>query len=542
MQMSVTALKKRIEKAWNETDQWRSYLDDAYKLAAPGRNRFGGTRTPGDQPGNEVFDSTLMSATNRFANRLQAELYPAFQEWVKLTPDKPVDTLEEDEQRQIAIEAEVATALVFATIGGSNFSTIINPVLIDLAFGQAAIHVDDTPIESDQLLEFVAVNPADLAFDCGPHGATWGIFRRHRLPAWLVEKTWQKADVPDTPEWRDKVEKSMTGDVEVDVDEACYYCSKDGVWHTDILLNSDPANRATPLRILGTKRKQCRWIVPRWSHITGESRGRGPVLQALPEAKSLNKAKELLLINGSFQIHPAQTYLDDGVFNPGNFSLIPGSLTPVGYNSGARGATIQKLDVGGDLHLTQFIFEDMQMSIKKIMLDDQLPPEQGAVRSATEWNARQQELANNIGAPFGRIFHELTRPLIEVVLDILRDRGILEKHISIKGKLFDLKVTSPFAQAQNVNEVGAMAHFLELAGLYLAPEEYEQYIKKPSITSYFAQRLGLPLEETVYTAAEVEQKKAEEQQQAAAMMAAEQQAEIAKEEVKRSDGEGAQQG
>jgi hypothetical protein len=44
------------------------------------------------------------------------------------------------------------------------------------------------------------------------------------------------------------------------------------------------------------------FIVFRWSVMPGEVYGRGPVLFALPDAKSLNKTKELILKNASMAV------------------------------------------------------------------------------------------------------------------------------------------------------------------------------------------------------------------------------------------------
>jgi len=510
----------RIGLAWNETEQWRSHLDDAYSLACPGRNAFSQGRTPGDQPGNNVFDSTLAHALNRFANRLQANLFPSFQDWGKFTPGNTLSLFGEDVVREVTAKCDQATAVIYSTFGATNFAQAVHEMLIDLGFGQGCMLVNPLPVGSSNVMEFVAVNPAEMAFDSGPRGVPWGIFRKHKMAAHLVQDTWPDAQsFPDG--WAERVKSSRTSTSMVMLDEASYYCSKTEQWYFDILLHVDPeAKKGAPRRIVTREMKKSRWLVPRWSRNTGETRGRGPVLDALPEARSLNKAKELLLINGSLQIHPVLTYIDDGIFNPANFSLTPGSMSAVGYNTGSRGRTIEKLDLGGDLQLTQFIFEEMQMNIKKIMLDDQLPPEQGAVRSATEWSARQKELLDNIGAPYGRLYSEFIRPLIEVVLEIHQDLGVLPEDIRVDGHVFDFQITSPFAQAQNVNEVNTMAQFLELMGVVPPPEQMPE-VKRQAVAGYYAKKMGLPINELVYSAKEMQANAEAELQQQEQMMAKE---------------------
>ncbi len=50
--------------------------------------------------------------------------------------------------------------------------------------------------------------------------------------------------------------------------------------------------------------------------VAGEIYGRGPVITALPDIKTLNKVKELVLKNASLAIAGVYTAADDGVLNP----------------------------------------------------------------------------------------------------------------------------------------------------------------------------------------------------------------------------------
>lgn len=523
MRMTIKDLIKRSALAWNETEQFKDVLDDAYSLAAPDRNQFSGTRSPGEAKGSEVFDSTLINCLTRFANRIQSALFPAFQDWAEYTPgNTAMELLAQDDEalNEERAKASVATAVCFSSIHSSNFSQASHEMLMDLAFGTGCMLINEFPVGSRSLFECVAVNPAEMAFDSGPYGKIWGVFRKHEVSPHLVESMWPDFKAPK--DWEKIVKESRTTAKKVLIEEATYYDEELDIWNFDIIYRGD-TQKVEPegTRIVEREMDNCRWIIPRWMRMTGETRGRGPVLQALPTAKSLNKAQELLLINGSFQIHPMFTYVDDGIFNPGTFRIVPGSLNAVSANGGPRGSSIDVLDVGGDLRLTQFIFEKMQMDIKKIMLDDQLPPEQGAVRSATEWSARQGELANAIGAPFGRIYSEFIKPFLTVVLEIHVKRGLIPD-MKVDGYVTDLQVTAPFAQAQNVNEVNAAAQLIELMSM-LGEEAVEEGLKTENFGGYFASKLGVPHATLVRSLEEKEQR----QEQAMQMQQAQAQQEQA---------------
>jgi hypothetical protein len=157
----------------------------------------------------------------------------------------------------------------------------------------------------------------------------------------------------------------------------------------------------------------------------------------------------------------------------------------------------------------------MQMDIKKIMLDDQLPPEQGAVRSATEWSARQKELAGNVNAPYSRLNAEYTRPLMELLVDIAQTRGILTKGLKVDGNVIDIQLTSPFAMAQNIHEVNSLAQYIEMMSP-LGPEILNLTTKTENIGSFFLKKMGLPVDDLGRTP----QEQAEKMQQAAQMQQA----------------------
>ncbi len=51
---------------------------------------------------------------------------------------------------------------------------------------------------------------------------------------------------------------------------------------------------------------------------------------------------------------------------------------------------------------------DLVANIKRILLDESLPPDNMSARSATEIVERMKELAQNLGSAFGRLINELS--------------------------------------------------------------------------------------------------------------------------------------
>jgi hypothetical protein len=64
----------------------------------------------------------------------------------------------------------------------------------------------------------------------------------------------------------------------------------------------------------------------RWLKAPGEIYGRSPVMKALPDIKTANKVVELILKNASIAVTGIWQADDDGVLNPANIKLVPGTF------------------------------------------------------------------------------------------------------------------------------------------------------------------------------------------------------------------------
>ena len=71
----------------------------------------------------------------------------------------------------------------------------------------------------------------------------------------------------------------------------------------------------------------------RWVKGAGEIYGRSPVMTALPDIKTANKVVELILKNASIAVTGIWLADDDGVLNPANIKLVPGSIIPKAVGS-----------------------------------------------------------------------------------------------------------------------------------------------------------------------------------------------------------------
>ena len=132
------------------------------------------------------------------------------------------------------------------------------------------------------------------------------------------------------------------------------------------------------------------------------------------------------------------------------------------------------------------------MNIKKTLLDDTLPPDNMSARSATEIVERMKELAQNMGAAFGRLITETMVPIIRRTLFIMDQKGMIQLPLKVNG--LEVKVTpvSPLAKAQNLEEINEVMQFFQIANS-LGPGGVAE-LKPDAIATYVGDKLGIPSE------------------------------------------------
>jgi len=242
--------------------------------------------------------------------------------------------------------------------------------------------------------------------------------------------------------------------------------------------------------IVYRKMKSSPWVVSRYMKVAGEIYGRGPVLTALPDIKTLNKTKELLLKNASLAITGVYTAADDGVLNPATIKITPGAIIPVARNGGPQGEALKPLPRAGDFNVSQIVINDLVQSIKRTLLDESLPPDNMSARSATEVVERMKELAQNLGSAFGRLINETMIPLVTKILEVMDDDGIINLPLRVNGLEVKVSPVSPLAMAQNMDEINNIIQFMQIAQ-GLGPEG-QLAIKPGAAIDYIADKLGVP--------------------------------------------------
>ena len=184
------------------------------------------------------------------------------------------------------------------------------------------------------------------------------------------------------------------------------------------------------------------------------------------------------------------TASDDGVLNPNTVRIVPGAIIPVARNGGPQGESLKPLPRSGDPQLTQFTSNDLIASIKTIMLDESLPPDNMSARSATEIQERMKQLSQNLGSAFGRLISETMYPIVRRTLELMNELGMIELPLKVNGLQVKISPTAPLAMAQNMEKVNEVLNFMKiLQGL--GPQG-QLFINQDKAMDFIADNLGIP--------------------------------------------------
>ncbi len=197
-------------------------------------------------------------------------------------------------------------------------------------------------------------------------------------------------------------------------------------------------------------------IVPRWQTIPDTDYARGPVFDALPDIKSLNKVTESYLLNMDMHVAGMWKVKDDGTVNPATIRFGPRRFIPV-----AEMDNIQPLSSGGDINFAVNQIEALRSNIKQMLLSNKLSFDK-AIQTATEVQTRNNQVRQILGPIFARMQSEFLTHLVERCFG-LAVRANLFQQIpeGLAGREFEIDYRSPLARSQKMQEVEQADEFVK---------------------------------------------------------------------------------
>ena len=412
MQQNLQQLYKR---ALDMRAPWLRRWDEARRYTTP----------DSDDDMATLFDATASDAVDNLAASLYTLLTPPESLWLSLVPES-----------DLSPDPEYATNILRAHLNDSNFYTTVHQCYMDLAvLGTACLFMAENPIGASSAFSFTAIPMSDIAIlpNAVFHTTSMPLSEAvQKYPTWTLPTNLRDTlkQNPDTPI---KLVQSLVG-----TEFTAWLDTGDDIENNIVATGTFETNP---------------YLIFRWSLMSGEIYGRGPVLRALPDIKTANKVVELVLKNATISVSGIWMADDDGVINLNNINLTPGAIIPKAV--GSSGLT--PLTSGANFDVSQIILKDLRERIRHALLADRLGLLSEKEMTATEIMARNSDMMRILGATYGRLLHEFIRPLCERGLQILSRRGLIEP-MTLHGDA-ELKYIAPIAQMVAMESVvGGLAN------------------------------------------------------------------------------------
>lgn len=213
------------------------------------------------------------------------------------------------------------------------------------------------------------------------------------------------------------------------------------------------------------------FVAPRWQQLPASPYAIGPVLPALPIINRLNELLKLEAVALARAAAGVYVAADDGVLNPRSVRVRGGTVIVANdVNS------IKELPTGAEFNVTFSKADEMRAQIRRVLMADQLQPQDGPTMTATEVHVRVALIRQLLGPLYGRFQAEDLAPTVERVFGLLYRRGrpelggrpgpvvIDDAPESLDQVPYRVRFNNPLAKAQRLEEVSAIERTVLLAG------------------------------------------------------------------------------
>lgn len=445
---------------------YESHWSECYKFGAPERQQnFSSTSDNKGQRENEradLYDSTAADSVQVLTSMIMSGVTPANAIWFKAQPDG-IDDLSELTEGERWLED--VCQFIWRNIHAANFDSESYETVTDIVTaGWGVLYIDiDRKAGGGYVFEswhpgncFVASTRADGQIDT--------IYREHEMTAEAMINEYGEANchyqvvqmARSAPDTRYKIlhvieprKQFGAGQINTAMPFGSYHI--------------DTANSQI-MKESGFHEFPC--AVPRLRRLPNSVYGAGQMSVALPDAKTANELMKNTVRAADLQIGGMWIAEDDGVLNPHTVRIGPKKIIIANSVD-----SMKRLDDGTSFQISEFLLTNLQASIRKKLMADQLPPVGTQQMTATEIHTRVELIRQMLGPMYGRLQVEYLISILDRCFGLALRAGALgQPPQELWGRNLSFKFVSPFALAQRMAEVIATEQFVASVGQMAAVE------------------------------------------------------------------------
>jgi len=457
MQSSAEKAFMRAQWYYHEVREIQRYYSP-FRAPTTQRSRGQGGRSDGANLTNHLFDGTGVAASFNFSSQMRADWLPPFDEWVKL---KASEDVEEAQKAAFNVELDKIGRKLHSKAQKVHLAA--DEMFQDVFAGTGIMSMMEGT--RHRPLQATAIPILEVAVKDGPFGDPWHIWWRREYELGELQAIWPEGQFSDS--LAKEIRKEPEG--KTVVTQYTYYDLREDRWI--LVVWCDKAKKQGE-HIWAERFRTQPIIVTRYFKVPGEAFGRGLAHLGLPFVKTANKTRELALKAAAFAIMGIWLRRNDGVFNPDTVRFEPLAMWQVKSTGGAGslGPSLSRLPVPQNFDVTSIVMREERENIKRVLLDDDLPADQEAIRSATEIAARLNRAARRRGGAAPRMAYELIDPIARRGIDILEAVRQLKTNLTVEQMLYEAEAIAPAAAAQRGDKVERAVGWIQMIVMLLGPQ------------------------------------------------------------------------
>lgn len=472
----------KYEKLASVHSTWKSHWDQLSEFFLPQKDQvYGQTFSKGEKKDNLLFDSVGVRSCEQLASALHGMLTNPSTVWFALSSGDP----KIDSVQAVAEWLQDSARRMIAVMNASNFQTEIHEVFLDLVgIGTSDLTIEEDP---DDVVRFMARPIYESAISENYLGVVDTVYCCYRM---TLEQVVEKYGDTVPLQLRQAKDKNPLHEV-------------------DIIYAVEPTKRLpkslqhamqpiTTVHVLKNEKvvlekkgfNEMPKIIPRFSKISGEMYGRSPAMKALADVRMANAMKKAIIENAQLTVAPPVQVPDEGVLLP--IKIAPRSTNY--YRAGTKDR-IEKMDIGGDVRISDALLEKVHDDIKKAFYIDQLHLVENDRMTATEVMQRRDEQLRAMSPILGRLQHELLSPLVMRVFGIMSRRGLIAPvPEELKNASLEVKFVSQLARAQeSVDGDNFLRAFAAASQVATVQPSSMDYFNGDEAVKFLMKTFGAPL-------------------------------------------------
>lgn len=462
--MSITAddIIKRQDSLASQRSNWDSLWQRVADVVSPGKV-FTATRTPGQRNEQNIFDSTAVSDSEKFASVMESMLTPRAQKWHSLKPKNP-----DLENNQAIMEwCEYVTDMLFSLrySARANFAGQFHEAFLSLGnFGTGAVYVAD---DVGRGIRYKSVFLGELYITENAHGFIDTVYRKYSMsPQQAMAEYGDDADnLPD----------KLKQDFQQGKYDASYCFIHAVIPQDEAAEKLPPGMRWASYHVCVDNKMLVRkpsgyfsfpYAIGRYITEPGEVYGRGPGITVLADIKTINQMSKANLRAAELSVTPplVAPTLDN---LSGGVKFMPGAVN-YGAMSMDGKPLLAPVNLAGSVPIGLEVEEQRRQVIHNaylVSLFEILIHEPGM--TATQALLRAQERGMLLAPILGRMQAEMISPTVERELDIISRAGLLppppEELTESGGVVLSIEYDAAINRAQRSEEATAIMQTLEMA-------------------------------------------------------------------------------